>query len=372
MAGSTSTNSRASKTPARGSSARGTSRPAARSASKTAPTKKLPRNVPTGPNVFVRMWMGLAHVTGGAARALGPETLGKEERRDGLPFFLVLLAIAGAVVEWFFINDDLARQFDAWTFGGLFGRLAFALPVIMLCFAVWLFRHPASVHDNTRIGIGLGLLLLTIAGLSHLWGGQPQPAEGMPVLAQAGGILGWMLAAPLIALITVWGAGAVLIVLGVLSILIITKTPPNRIGERLGELYRWLFGAPEREAAAPAAEAATKSKRRGKSEPAPLDGFDDLDDEAAPAILPWWRRNASKREEDPDFAHAETADLDAVLGAGSAVGGFDTALEGAKRPTAADDYGTEVLADLERAERAVGAFTGDATAVAGAAAPAGA
>ena len=176
--------------------------------------------------------MGLAHLVGGAARALGPETLQKEERRDGLPFFIILLAVVGAVVEWFLINDPIAQALDSWTFGGLFGRVAFALPVVMLLFAVWLFRHPSSVHDNTRIGIGVGLLLVTVSGLCHLFGGQPEPREGMAVLARAGGILGWMLAQPLILLITEAGAAIVIVLVLALSLLIITKTPPNRIPSR--------------------------------------------------------------------------------------------------------------------------------------------
>jgi S-DNA-T family DNA segregation ATPase FtsK/SpoIIIE len=260
MATSTRSNGRASGTSTRGSSTR------------TAATKKLPaanargaaasKRPATGtekPNLLVRAWMGLAHITGGAARALGPETLQKEERRDGLPFFIVVLAIAGAVVEWFFINEAVAQALDSWTFGGLFGRVAFALPVIMLLFAVWLFRHPSSVHDNTRIGIGLGLLLLTVSGLCHLFGGQPEPSTGMAVLARAGGILGWMLAAPLILLITPAGATIVVIVLLVLAVLIITKTPPNRIPTRFRELYTWLFGAPTGEDAA--TDAAVKPSR---------------------------------------------------------------------------------------------------------------
>ena len=113
MATSTRSNGRAS-----GASARG-------SGSKTAPTKKLPASTARGsaatkakpatpdrPPLLVRAWMGLAHVTGGAARALGPETLAKEERRDGLPFFIVVLAVAGALVEWFFINEPVAQAFD--------------------------------------------------------------------------------------------------------------------------------------------------------------------------------------------------------------------------------------------------------------------
>ena len=98
--------------------------------------------------------MGLAHVVGGAARLFGKETLAKDERRDGVPFLLIVLAVAGAIVEWFTPTQDVAIALDNYTFGGLFGRVAFALPVIMLIFAVWLFRHPSSVHDNGRLGIG--------------------------------------------------------------------------------------------------------------------------------------------------------------------------------------------------------------------------
>ncbi len=303
----------------------------------------------------------MAHVIGGAARALGPETLSKEERRDGLPFFIVVLAIVGAVVEWFFINDPIAQAFDSWTFGGLFGRVAFALPVVMLLFAVWLFRHPSSVHDNTRIGIGLGLLLLTVSALCHLFGGQPEPREGMAVLARAGGILGWMVAAPLTALITQAGASAVVIVLLLLSLLIITKTPPNRIPARFRELYEWLFGATHDE---PVTEVGPKQAKRDRKKTAQteLDGIDALegaadgdDEPARGGLVPWWRRNDSNREEDPAFAAPGVEGLTEVFGPGSAAGSFETPLEGVGEPS----YNTEVLGDLARAESALQQFTGD-------------
>ncbi|WP_127793151.1 DNA translocase FtsK [Agromyces sp. LHK192] len=365
MATSTRSNGRASGTSGRGGAKGSTTRTS--SAAKTAPTKKLPatRGAKAAqpadrPNLLVRAWMGLAHVVGGGARALGPETLEKDERRDGLPFFLVLLAIAGAVIEWFYINDPVAQTLDAWTFGALFGRVAFALPVIMLLFAVWLFRHPSSVHDNTRIGIGLALLLLSVSALCHIFGGQPEPNEGMPVLARAGGILGWMLAQPLILLITPAGATAVAIVFGLLSLLIMTKTPPNRIGARFRELYVWLFGEVEKdEADAPAPE--PKRRRRGdraeRSEPVELDGLDaDGEADAGSGLLPWWRRNASNREEDPAFESAGAEGLTEVFGQGSGDGSFESALEG---QGGVGGYGDEVLGDLERAESALQRFTGD-------------
>jgi S-DNA-T family DNA segregation ATPase FtsK/SpoIIIE len=351
MATSTKSTGRARSAPARGSTAR---KPVTRTA--TQKTVKFP-TAEAKPSLPARVWMGLAHLTGAAARALGPEQLSKEERRDGMPFFLVLMAIVGAVVEWFLINSPVAKTLDAWSFGGVFGRVAFALPVIMLLFAIWLFRKPSSVHDNGRIGIGLSLLLVSVSGLCHIFGGQPAPSEGMETLALSGGVIGWMIAAPLILLTTSVGASIVVILLLLLSLFIITKTPPNKIGERSRELYAWLFGAQlpdadERQAA-----------REAKLEKTVQVELDGVDEDAG--ALPWWRRNSSNREEDPDFGGALIEDapdpLSTLLGGGDgARGGFDTPLESVEDPKGgADHYGTEVLEDLLRAEDAIKRFTGE-------------
>ncbi|MFC5928907.1 DNA translocase FtsK [Cryobacterium melibiosiphilum] len=330
------------------------------------------------PNLGVRVWMSLAHVAGGAARALSPETLAKDDRRDGLPFFLVLLAITGAIVEWFLIDNPVAANLDAYTFGGLFGRVAFVLPVVLLLFAIWLFRKPSSVHDNGRVGIGLSVLLVTISGLCHIFGVRPEPSEGIDVLALSGGVLGWMIAAPLIALITPVGASIVVILLLTLSLFIITKTPPNRIGRRLRELYAWLFGAPLLDDEERAAKKEAQLERaHEKSVQVELDGVDGEGD-GDPSLLPWWRRNASNREEDPDARGADGDGPDplSTLLHGDKEGSFASAIEStaaadapvpapvgpiaiAIAPASQDHDGTEVLEDLHRAEEAVKRFTGD-------------
>ncbi|GAA1947922.1 DNA translocase FtsK 4TM domain-containing protein [Microbacterium deminutum] len=286
-------------TPTRGSSS---SR-----ASKPAPAPKRYVGDADKPPLLVRAWMGLAHATGGLFRAFGPETLQKDQRRDGFPFLLVLLAIAGAVNEWFFIGSDVATTISSYTAGALLGREAFILPVLLLILAGWMFRHPASVHDNGRIGIGFGLLILTIAGFLHVAGGRPQPNQGLPALSQAGGLFGWMIGEPLALLLRDVGAYIVLGVLSALSILIITKTPPNRIGRRLGQLYNWMFGA---EAGQPA----------GGADAAPARA-----DEAQSQALPWWRRNRSGREKDPDTGIGPQ-DLTELLQPGAPQGGFDQAV----------------------------------------------
>jgi len=349
MATSTKSTSSARGSGRGGSTARKT---AAKSPAKTATQKTVAYPAADGaPSPLARAWMGLAHLTGGAFRALGPEKLSKEERRDGFPFFLVLLAIAGVVIEWFLINDQVARTLDSWTFGLLFGRVAFALPVVMVIFAAWLFRHPSSVHDNTRIGIGLGILLLTISGLCHLFSHHPSPTDGVAALAQAGGMLGWLIAAPLSWLITPYGAGAVIILLLILSLFIITKTPPNKLPQRVRELYAYLFGAQ-----LPTEEERQEAKDERKSQRTTQVELDGVDDEPeGETALPWWRRNKSQREEDPDYE--APADLTEVFGAPTrGKGEFASAIE--PDPSSAH-YNTEVLGELANAENVLQRFTGE-------------
>src|SRR5690606_24034906 len=147
---------------------------------------------------------GMAHTVGAGARLFGKESLAKDERRDGVPFFFVLLAVGTAVVEWFAPGSDVARALDNFGFGGLLGRVAFALPVILILLAVWMFRHPSSVHDNGRIGVGIALLLSSLAALCHVFGGQPTPAQGAAALSAGGGIVGWVATWPFASLGAVW------------------------------------------------------------------------------------------------------------------------------------------------------------------------
>ena len=301
MARSTSP-TKSGRAPAKGASAR---------AQKVAPPPKRYVDDEDKPPVAVRMWLGLAHATGGAFRAFGHETLEKDQRRDGLPFLLVLLAIAGAVVEWFFIANDVAATISSHTVGAMFGLEAFVLPVLLFVLAGWLFRHPPSVHDNGRIGIGFGLLVLSIAGICHVAGGRPYPQAGLPTLSDAGGLFGWMIGEPLALGLTDVGAYIVLVLLALLSILIITKTPPNRIPHRLGDLYAWMFGT----------ERVQKPESVADSERTDEKAGPEFEKDAEPSV-PWWRRNKSGREEDPDDGIG-SQDLTELLPPEASQGGFD-------------------------------------------------
>ncbi|MFS0852325.1 DNA translocase FtsK [Microbacterium sp. 179-I 3D4 NHS] len=306
------------------------SRPKRQTASKAAPAPKKYIDEDDKPPIAARAWMGLAHAVGGLFRAFGPENLAKEDRRDGFPFLLVLLAVAGAVDEWFFIGNEVAANISAFSVGGLVGRLAFVMPVLLLLLAGWLFRHPSSVHDNGRIGIGFGLLVLALAGFCHVAAGgadaagvvtRAHPRMGMPALSEAGGVFGWLVGEPL-ALVTPILAYVVLGLLAALSILILTKTPPNRIGARLGDLYAWMFDA----------ERATPQKVEDTA----------AEDDPAEDVLPWWRRNKTGREEDPDEGTLGSDDITALLSTADSTPAYDQAV------VVADPYdaATEVLSEV--------------------------
>ncbi|MEY2915390.1 MAG: hypothetical protein RL454_319 [Actinomycetota bacterium] len=247
------------------------------------------------------LWMALAHLFGGAARALSKDKIAREDRRDGVPFALFLMGVVGAVLMWFLANNAVAQLINNYTIGLLFGRFSAVLPVILVAFAVFLARHPSSVRDNTRVGGGLLLLVVTLAGFLHIFGGtldfktwyNPSDTNGVAELAGAGGLFGWLLTVPMLATITIWGAVPVTALLSFGSLLIMTKTPPSRVVERLRELWVNLFG-----------EGKTKVVEAQPEEDEIHDAFDGT-------RVPWWRKDKGNDTPfDTAVQHEGTAALD--------------------------------------------------------------
>jgi S-DNA-T family DNA segregation ATPase FtsK/SpoIIIE len=264
-----------------------TRKPAAKNSTRSGASRtRRPASEGNPQNLATRIYLVLAHSVGAAARALSPDKIAKEDRRDGIPFFLFLLGIAGAGFSWFLINEGWALGLHVVTFGLLFGKLALALPVVMVIFAIYLMRHPSTVKDNGRIGVGLFLLLVSISGFFHLLGSQPVPSDGEWKLAYNGGLFGWLISWPFLNTITVWGAVPVMALISIGSSLIMSKTSPTRIGERLAELKHYLFGA---------------AKEKSGAEPEDeemLEAFDGTK-------VPWWRRS---RDADGAFEKAVLTD----------------------------------------------------------------
>jgi S-DNA-T family DNA segregation ATPase FtsK/SpoIIIE len=237
---------------------------------------------------------------------LSPYELPKDDRRDGVPFALFLLAVVGVVVEWFNYSQPWAQALDNYTVGGFFGRLAFALPVILFIFAGWLFRHPSSVHDNRRIGVGLGLLLASISAITHLAGGRPAPGEAsFAELAGAGGLLGWVIAEPFVFLAadTVFLAWPMVVLFLLMAVLIMTKTPPTKVLQRGKEAYAYLFAVDLDEVRSSKKPDTTPGVEFGTLSNLGL----DMDD---PQSMPWWRRGKKDKKDAFDSPLVSAEDVD--------------------------------------------------------------
>ena len=127
-----------------------------------------------------------------------------------------------------------------------------------------------------------------------------------------------------------------------LSLLIMTKTPPNRIGARLGELYAYLFGAQLPEPG--------ERDPKAKTEPVELGSLTDLGLEVDdPNSMPWWRRNKHRGEaafDSPVIGRDEKTEVvDAVALSAT--------------PAEPDDFTIDLLDELVKAEDAVKRFTGE-------------
>ncbi|WP_432513984.1 DNA translocase FtsK 4TM domain-containing protein [Kineococcus sp. SYSU DK001] len=240
------------KAPAR-TPAKAPARSGARPAANRTPARR-PAPVPTGPSWPVRavtaVWMGCAHLVGGAARRIGTgaRDLDPELRRDGAGFALLALAIVVAAREWWGLPGR-AGQVIHTVAAGTLGEVALALPVVLVGLSVHLLRHPDHTQTTTRAVVGSLALTLSAAGLVHLATGSPAPTgpQGASVVTDSGGMLGFLVAGPLTTALTPWVTTPILVLLGFFGVLVLTATPVHAIPSRLREAYERLTHHPHRE-----------------------------------------------------------------------------------------------------------------------------
>jgi DNA segregation ATPase FtsK/SpoIIIE, S-DNA-T family len=161
---------------------------------------------------------------------------------------------------------------------GLLGLLGYVLPVALAWFGLLVMIGRPSPEIG-RIGVGTALLVVGLLTVLHLVGGAPHPEDGVRGLWSAGGLLGWAIAAPLTAAVSVWGTVAVAVAVLALGGLIVTKTPFSAVAAAV----RRLLAPSERPAAdAPSSEATTtRMKRTPEADGTPPVVADDASDPAA-------------------------------------------------------------------------------------------
>ncbi|CAM5793292.1 FtsK/SpoIIIE family DNA translocase [Cellulomonas persica] len=217
-----------------------TRQPSARPAGRSAPPP--PRRPALPVRIVKGVWMGSAHLVGGAARRVGRDArdLDPSHRRDGLAFTLLGIAVVVAAREWWSLSGTAGGVVHN-IVAGTFGVVGVVVPVLLLATSVRLMRHPDRGQANGRIGIGLGAILLAVCGLVHVFAGTPG-TDDMDAVRGAGGMLGLIVGTPLATLLTVPVAAVLLFLLAFFGVLVVTATPVHQIVPRLRALYRRLTG----------------------------------------------------------------------------------------------------------------------------------
>jgi S-DNA-T family DNA segregation ATPase FtsK/SpoIIIE len=180
--------------------------------------------------------MGPAHAAGYAARAFGRNArdLDDAHRRDGLGLAICGAAILSAAVTWAHLGSGLGRLLGELIRGG-FGRGAIAIPVLLALLAWRLLRHPGRNAETNRVVIGWTALLVGALGLVHIANGTPGPSAGAPALRSAGGLIGFVVSAPLVAGLTPWVAAPLLALVTGFGVLVVTGTPLHQVPARLAD-----------------------------------------------------------------------------------------------------------------------------------------
>ncbi|HXR41617.1 MAG TPA: DNA translocase FtsK [Acidothermaceae bacterium] len=183
------------------------------------------------------IWMGFAHLIGGIFRAAGTRVrdLDPAHRRDGLGFGVLAAAILVAGGVWWQLPKPLGPAIVA-IVRGLVGSAAFVVPILLVALAWRVLRHPERVNTGGRVVIGWAALSLGVLGLIHVAHGTPNPQAGAQAMRHAGGIVGFMVASPLVSGVRTALAIPLLVLLALFGLLVVTATPVNAIPRRLREL----------------------------------------------------------------------------------------------------------------------------------------
>lgn len=172
---------------------------------------------------------------GGTRTAFGPH-LG-----DAYGIGLIVLALLCALGIWFGAVGPVGRGLEL-LFRGILGVGGLLSPFIFgyLAYAMFVTR-PGP--ERPRVTIGVALTVAGSIGLWHVLKGTPDVTSGAERLRGAGGIVGAILAGPLVRFLSPIGASVVLLAITGLGLLVVTKTPARVAVDAIARGSRALLAA---------------------------------------------------------------------------------------------------------------------------------
>ena len=194
-------------------------------------------------STLATIWHLIAKSLGSSIRFVtrGARDLDPEHHRDGAALLLFLLALISVTGTWMQSDGILGRNVFSFLAGAV-GSIAVVVPVALVFFAIRIFRTPDDKQGTGRITVGLLILLVSATGLAHLFNGSlgSSNPQGATAIREGGGLLGYYVAKPLVAVMTSLLAYPFLIALFLFGALIVTATPFSEVIDRIKVLVVWL------------------------------------------------------------------------------------------------------------------------------------
>ena len=222
----------ASRTTTRASGTRTSKTTRSKPPAKKAPAKKPAGSSSGGFGKFVRAvmralvtaWVSTSHAVGAGVRKLGKgaKDLDPALRRDGLGLLYAILAVVVAAVAWWGASGGL-EPVVTFIVGGAVGGLQVLVPLFLGWMAWRTLRHPERKFKPHQLIGGL-IVVLSAAGLVHLFNGAPQPIDGLTALTSGGGWAGWLATVPFLTLLGPWLTGLILFLIFAAGLLMVTGT----------------------------------------------------------------------------------------------------------------------------------------------------
>jgi S-DNA-T family DNA segregation ATPase FtsK/SpoIIIE len=162
-----------------------------------------------------------------AQRVIGAAFDGRGHDVWGMAF--IVAGLVSALATYFDLGGPLGRFVDDAS-GVFVGLLRVLLPPALIGCGALLIRSGGDKErefDNFRTITGAVVVLITLAGFCHLFGGQPSlnADDRVDQLSDAGGLLGVVVAGPLESIAWIYGATVVLAALGFLGAVMFIGIP---------------------------------------------------------------------------------------------------------------------------------------------------
>ncbi len=182
------------------------------------------------------IWRLIAKAIGSSIRFIfrSSKELDPDHQRDGVAFFLLILALVSAAGVWFDLDNLVGRATYSFLFGGV-GILANLVPVIFVFFAFRLFKSTDDSGDIGRVSIGTLLIVISTTALAHIANGST--GTGATAMRDGGGWIGYGVSGGLVALVTEVLAIPILLIFLTFGLLIITKTPLSKVFSQIGKVF---------------------------------------------------------------------------------------------------------------------------------------